>query len=126
MDEQEYNMLNSIKSLGQHYKEQYDQLKSVRTEIDYCSHVVDQCRQKFMSEFEQWYESIYGGPIVENMNEGPEDVLDIGEKFDRLQLERMSQEDPDSLPYYNAKKNTERRSQKIIKRAAVRVASRAV
>jgi kinesin family protein 6/9 len=40
--------------------------------------------------------------------------LDIGEKFDRLQIERMSAEDPDSLPYYNAKKNTQRRNQKKI------------
>jgi kinesin family protein 6/9 len=42
--------------------------------------------------------------------------LDIGEKFDRLQMERMSAEDPDSLPYYNARKNTERRNnQKVVK-----------
>lgn len=31
--------------------------------------------------------------------------MDVGEKFEKLQLERMSQEDPDSIPFYNAKKN---------------------
>ena len=36
--------------------------------------------------------------------------MDIGEKFDRLQMERMSLEDPDSLPFYNAKKNSDRRN----------------
>ena len=42
-------------------------------------------------------------------------MLDIGEKFDRLQLERMSQEDPDSLPFYNAKKNSDRRHVRAFK-----------
>jgi hypothetical protein len=40
-------------------------------------------------------------------------VMDIGERFDRLQIEKMSQEDPDSLPYYNARKNTERRNLRV-------------
>jgi kinesin family protein 6/9 len=54
-------MLHKIKRLRASYKESYDQLKALRSEIDYCSHLVDQCRQKFMTEFEQWYETIYGG-----------------------------------------------------------------
>lgn len=64
-----------------------------------------------MSEFENWFEGRYGGS---NENNAEKDVLDIGEKFDRLALERMSQEDPDSLPFYNAKKNIERKNQKIV------------
>jgi kinesin family protein 6/9 len=42
--------------------------------------------------------------------------LDIGEKFDRLQMERMALEDPDSLPFYNAKKNSDRKVIKGIKK----------
>lgn len=61
IDEEEYKMIESIKGLKQEYQKNYDDLKSIRSEIDYCSHLVDQCRQKFMTEFEQWYESIYGG-----------------------------------------------------------------
>lgn len=61
IDEEEYKMIQSIKTLKQDYQKSYDELKSIRSEIDYCSHLVDQCRQKFMAEFEQWYESIYGG-----------------------------------------------------------------
>lgn len=39
--------------------------------------------------------------------------MDVGEKFDKLQLERMISEDPDAIPFYNAKKNTERKQQKV-------------
>jgi kinesin family protein 6/9 len=48
-----------------------------------------------------------------------QDVLDIGEMFDRLQMERMSLEDPDSLPFYNAKKNSDRRNIKTVKKSPV-------
>ncbi len=44
-----------------------------------------------------------------------QDLLDIGEKFDRLQMERMALEDPDSLPFYNAKKS----SLKALKKAPI-------
>ncbi|KAJ1337107.1 hypothetical protein BSLG_006580 [Batrachochytrium salamandrivorans] len=50
----------------------------------------NQSRQKLMSEFEQWYESIYGSQNTDGGGTGVEDVLDIGEKFDILQMERMS------------------------------------
>jgi kinesin family protein 6/9 len=118
IDEEEYAMISSIKTLRENYDSLYDHLKALRSEIDYGTHLVDQCRQKFMSEFEQWYEVLYGGQILtDTSNQGGygigDDVLDIGEKFDKLQMERMAQEDPDSLAFYTAKKNTERRALKV-------------
>jgi kinesin family protein 6/9 len=47
-----------------------------------------------------------------------QDVLDVGEKFERLQIERMAQEDPDSLPFYNAKKNYEKGKVKLSKKSS--------
>ena len=32
------------------------------------------------------------------------DVLDVGEAFERLEMERVAAEDPDSLAYFNAQK----------------------
>jgi kinesin family protein 6/9 len=66
MDEEEFAMLKKIKVLRASYQDQYEQLKVVRSEIEYCSGLVDQCRQKFMAEFEQWYETIYGGQGNDN------------------------------------------------------------
>ncbi|KAJ3411524.1 Kinesin-like protein kif9 [Chytridiales sp. JEL 0842] len=115
IDEEEYELLEKLKTLKHQYREQFETLKQTRLDIQYCTKLVDQCRQKLMSDFEQWYEGIYGSqiPDLDAINGQSEDVMDIGEKFDRLQMERMSQEDPDSLPYYNARKNTERRILKV-------------
>ena len=111
-------MILALKKLKDTYREKFDQLRITRSEVEYCSKTTDQCRQKLMAEFEQWYENIYGAQIVEGDGGkgGIEDAMDVGEIFDRLQMERMSKEDPDSLPYYNAKKNTERRNQKAVKK----------
>ncbi|KAJ3301978.1 Kinesin-like protein kif9 [Kappamyces sp. JEL0829] len=113
IDQQEYQEIAQLKTLKEHYKKVFAQLRPLRAEIDYCHRLTDQCRQKLMTEFEQWYEASYS-PNPSEQSRGAEDVLDIGEKFDRLQMERMSLEDPDSLPFYNAKKNSDRRVTKGI------------
>lgn len=115
IDEEEYTALEKLKVLKQQYRDGVEQLKQTRLDIGYCSKLVDQCRQKLMTDFEQWYEVAYGHQLndIDAVSGQTDDVMDIGEKFDRLQLERMSQEDPDSLPFYNARKNTERRNQRI-------------
>lgn len=105
IDQQEYQSITLLKKLKDDYKGLYEALSPLRSDIEYCFKVTDQCRQKLMSEFEQWYESRYG-PQFSEQTRGADDLLDIGEKFDRLQMERMSLEDPDSLPFYNAKKIT--------------------
>ncbi|KAI8590910.1 P-loop containing nucleoside triphosphate hydrolase protein [Geranomyces variabilis] len=117
IDEEEYLFLNSLKQLKEEYRTRFDALRSTRADIEYCSRLVDQCRQKLMTEFEQWYEAQYGGQVPDDGSDGQvEDMMDIGEKFDRLQMARMSQEDPDSLPFYNARKNSVRKSQKVMQK----------
>jgi hypothetical protein len=39
--------------------------------------------------------------------------MDISEKFDKMQFERLLKEDPESVAFYNAKRNQERRLQKV-------------
>ncbi|KAJ3093130.1 Kinesin-like protein kif9 [Quaeritorhiza haematococci] len=112
IDEEEFVLLNNMKRLKQQYREQFDQLRQTRSDVEYCSRLIDQCRQRLMTEFEQWFEAISGGQVSDTNDQSRgsmEDVLDIGEKFDKLQMERMSNEDPDSLPYYNARRKMERR-----------------
>jgi kinesin family protein 6/9 len=113
IEEAESEIIKKLKTLKESYKSQYETLKEIRSDIDYTTRTTDACRLKIMSEFENWFESRYGGT---NETNAEKDVLDIGEKFDRLAHERMSLEDPDSLPFYNAKKNIERKSQKIVVR----------
>ncbi|KAJ1555029.1 Kinesin-like protein kif9, partial [Cladochytrium tenue] len=111
IDEEEYAGLERLRTLKQTYRDLVDRLRQARLDVSYCARLVDQCRQKLVLDFDQWYEATYGRlpADLDAVDAQSEDLMDIGERFERLQFERMSQEDPDSLPYYNARKNTTRR-----------------
>lgn len=68
IDEEEFVWLNQLKELKQTYRKTYDSLKQVRADMDYCNKLVDQCRQKLMTEFEQWYDNTYGPQLANDVN----------------------------------------------------------
>ncbi|KAJ3024345.1 Kinesin-like protein kif9 [Thoreauomyces humboldtii] len=116
IDEEEYTFLTTLQTLKTSYRTLFTALLQTRSEITYCSALVDQCRQKLMAEFEGWYEAQYGGAAVGGADDNgaiAEDVMDVGEKFERMQVARMAREDPDSLPFYNARKSEGRKVGKI-------------
>lgn len=117
IDEDEFQHVKKIKELKAKYRENYNELQNIKSEVTYCEKLVNQCRQRLLSEFDSWYaesflgpdeqiaSSVPGGRKVSQEGYVPEDEQ---EKFDRLQLELLM-EHPDSVPYYNAKMQTERR-----------------
>ncbi|XP_074641971.1 kinesin-like protein KIF9 [Tubulanus polymorphus] len=117
--EEEFLEIKKLKELKHQYKSDYAELKDLKTEVQYCQKLVDQCRQKLIQEFDNWYsESFLDNPDIQTSAEHgfgtrsgilPQTMMeDDGEKFDRLQMELMM-ENPDSVPYYNAKMRTQRR-----------------
>lgn len=109
IDEDEYELLRKVKDLKSTYRRDYEDLLNTKSEVMYCEKLVNQCRHRLVTEFENWYsESFLGAddePKGGREGQVPEDEQ---EKFDRLQLELLM-EHPDSVPYYNAKMQTERR-----------------
>lgn len=110
IDEDEYELLRKIKELKLRYRRDYEELLNTKSEVIYCEKLVSQCRQRLLSEFDNWYaESFLGddnaAPTIGRVVQVPEDEQ---EKLDRLQLDLLM-EHPDSVPYYNAKMQTERR-----------------
>lgn len=109
INEDEYELLRKVKDLKSRYRRDYEDLLNTKSEVMYCEKLVNQCRQRLVTEFENWYsESFLGAddePKGGREGQVPEDEQ---EKFDRLQLELLM-EHPDSVPYYNAKMQTERR-----------------
>uniref|UniRef100_A0A3Q3F715 Kinesin-like protein n=1 Tax=Labrus bergylta TaxID=56723 RepID=A0A3Q3F715_9LABR len=48
--------LRELKAL---YRQRYEVLRDIKAEVNYCQHLVDQCRVRLLSEFENWYEKSY-------------------------------------------------------------------
>ncbi|PNW77229.1 hypothetical protein CHLRE_10g427750v5 [Chlamydomonas reinhardtii] len=66
LDAEEYDVLMRIKELKSSYKENYNELQVVKSEVDYTQGLVDQCNKELLLEFAQWYESTYGRPPADD------------------------------------------------------------
>jgi dsDNA-specific endonuclease/ATPase MutS2 len=105
-DQEELESLGKLRNLKHVYREAYEQLQFLRREIEYITRSVERGREKLLTEFEMWYTDMYMKAASESKEESPdsEDVLDYQEKFDKLEQERIMQEDPESIHFYNARK----------------------
>ena len=55
ISEEEYLEIRRLKDLKQAYRADFDELKNLKSEVMYCQKLVDQTRQKLISEFDNWY-----------------------------------------------------------------------
>ncbi|KAK2499611.1 hypothetical protein MC885_004708 [Smutsia gigantea] len=123
IDEEEFMLILKLKDLKEQYRTEYQDLCNLRAEIQYCQHLVDQCRHRLLTEFDIWYNESFiipedmqvalkpGGNIRPGMVPASR-IISLGEddqdKFRDLQ-QMMLPEGPDSISFYNAKVKTERK-----------------
>ncbi|XP_067386554.1 kinesin-like protein KIF9 isoform X2 [Emydura macquarii macquarii] len=55
IDEEEFLLVMKLKDLKKQYRSDFDELRDLKAEVQYCQHLVDQCRNRLISEFEIWY-----------------------------------------------------------------------
>nr|XP_025036083.1 kinesin-like protein KIF9 isoform X2 [Pelodiscus sinensis] len=123
IDEEEFLLVMKLKSLKKQYRSDFDELRDLKAEVQYCQHLVDQCRNRLISEFEIWYNESF--LIPEEVQEAlkPRGAIRPGmipmnrvlcldedeqERFDRLQGEVLPS-CPDSTAFYNAKMKTDQK-----------------
>ncbi|CAI9159781.1 unnamed protein product [Rangifer tarandus platyrhynchus] len=123
IDEEEFLLILKLKDLKKQYRMEYQDLRDLRAEIQYCQHLVDQCRHRLLTEFDIWYnESFFvpedlqmalrpGGSIRPGMMPLSK-IVSLGEddqdRFSQLQ-QTMLPEGPDSVSFYNAKVKMEQK-----------------
>ncbi|XP_070947685.1 kinesin-like protein KIF9 isoform X5 [Macaca nemestrina] len=124
IDEEEFLLILKLKDLKKQYRSEYQDLRDLRAEIQYCQHLVDQCRHRLLMEFDIWYNESFvipedmqmalkpGGSIRPGMVPVNR-IVSLGEddqdKFSQLQ-QRVLPEGPDSISFYNAKVKTEQKN----------------
>eukprot|EP00743_Colponemidia_sp_Colp-15_P002044 GILK01002218.1.p1 GENE.GILK01002218.1~~GILK01002218.1.p1 ORF type:complete len:798 (-),score=158.56 GILK01002218.1:119-2200(-) len=112
IDEEEYAQIRKLRELKKDYRDAFDALKMIKSDLVVIEHNIEQVTQRLVLEFEDWFNKTYHqdtSPMddirgAEDENVGDQDVLDDGEKFDRMELARIEQEDPDAVAFYNARK----------------------
>ncbi|KAM5314707.1 kinesin-like protein KIF9 isoform 2-T4 [Glossophaga mutica] len=123
IDEEEFLLILKLKDLKKQYRSEYQDLRDLRAEIQYCEHLVDQCRHRLLTEFDIWYNESFlipedmqvalkpGSSIRPGMVPASR-IVSLGEddqdKFSQLQ-QMMLPDGPDSISFYNAKVKTEQK-----------------
>lgn len=131
LDEGEFNLLQQLQGLKQSYRRDHQRLSEQRQDVSYCDALVAQCRDKLLTEFDEWYREAFGCQATNTTAAGqeattsalspPQDdqvsthpVLkyrphtDANEKFDAVCTHTLLQ-NPGSVSFYNARMQTEKR-----------------
>ncbi|KAM8926898.1 kinesin-like protein KIF9 isoform 3-T3 [Lycaon pictus] len=126
IDEEEFLLILKLKDLKKQYRTEYQDLRDLKAEIQYCQHLVDQCRHRLLMEFDIWYNESFFIPedIQVSLKPGSSirpgmvpisRIMSLGEddqdKFSQLQQTELP-EGPDSFSFYNAKVKTEQKRKK--------------
>ncbi|XP_071777619.2 kinesin-like protein KIF9 [Centroberyx gerrardi] len=126
LDEPEVTLVLHLRQLKARYRQRYEELRSTKAELNYCQHLVDQCRVRLLTEFENWYKESFllpeevlamlrtGGPMqsgIITMDKTLTQEEDDQELFERLQYELLV-DSPSAVSFYNAR-------HKILKRVGI-------
>ncbi|XP_061096153.1 kinesin-like protein KIF9 [Conger conger] len=120
LEEAELALLLSLQKLKGQYRQHYKELCSTKAEVNYCEHLVDQCRTRLLSEFESWYnESFLIPEEAQVMLRAGEPTIRPGlipmakalaleeddqEHFDHLRSKLLTS--PGAISYFNAHDKT--------------------
>ncbi|KAG7231205.1 hypothetical protein INR49_012036, partial [Caranx melampygus] len=106
-EEPDATLLLQLKELKSLYRQRYQALHDVKAEVNYCEHLVDQCRVRLLSEFETWYEKTI---LL------PEEELDMSMDKNLTQREENQSENltdsPSAESFYSARCRTLKRGRK--------------
>ncbi|XP_035512922.1 kinesin-like protein KIF9 [Morone saxatilis] len=103
LQEPEATLLKKLRELKAQYRQRYNVLGDIKAEVNYCQHLVDQCRVRLLSEFENWYKKSFL-VLEEELDITPEKAL-TEEDAD----EQLSPHNPSSESFYNARYRTLKR-----------------
>ncbi|KAJ8375026.1 hypothetical protein SKAU_G00056060 [Synaphobranchus kaupii] len=120
LEEAELALLLRLQDLKGQYRHQYKELRSTKAEVNYCEHLVDQCRTRLFSEFESWYNESFlipeetqailraGGPTIQPglipMAKALALEEDDQEHFEHLRSQLLTS--PGAISYFNAHDRT--------------------
>ncbi|GLC42055.1 Kinesin heavy chain [Pleodorina starrii] len=116
LDSEVYALVQELKSLKAQYRTDFDSLKAAREELEPQIQAVAVARGALLEAFDRWAAG-QSDMVLKRMaaaGRAPgspgggeeEDELDAGEAFERMQLARITERDPDSLAYHAAMRRT--------------------
>lgn len=110
IDEEEFALLKEVKDTKKVYKEKMTERKALSEELVYLKGLSERAKMSLCNNFLEWYKETY--PETDQTPDEDDEVLDDGEQFDKLELDRVMADNPESVPYYNARKTMKQKHHK--------------
>ena len=98
VDEEEFRLMKDLREAKRSYKNGFERLQKMKQAINNAQMKVARIRDEFASSFLHRQNDEADG------RDGDADQLDDQEAFDRLETQRVMDEDPDSLAFFHAQK----------------------
>jgi len=113
IDEEEYAAMTELKKRKASYRDTFEKLRSGKHKVTDLQASVQSNKERLLEEFDGWYLQTYGPePVaaVKEENSGPVygpggDMLDPDEAFEKLEVERIMENNPQSFAFTQAAKH---------------------
>lgn len=113
VDEEEFRMMKSEQEAKREYRTKFARLKALRVDIEHYTQESAKIRAELMDEFNDWYASATGDDLDDpNKSKKNDDRMDEGEMFEKMEIDRVMEEDPDSVSYFLAQKKLDKTRRK--------------
>ena len=99
IDEEEYLCLKSIKELKKEFRPLREKYDALSLKKKFTSESIGAMETNLLQKFQNWFTNFR---VTDESK--IEDQLDDGEKFDLLEIERISSHDPESVAFFKASK----------------------
>ncbi|UPR05061.1 kinesin [Chloropicon primus] len=116
VDEEQYKYMQSLKTAKRNYREVYQKVRDSQLQVQTCSRDVVAAKVDLYKRFNDWYPRTMANVVsrdelLAKMNslsvqaDEENELLDASEHFDKVEMQRIILEDPDSLAFHTAKKS---------------------
>jgi len=113
IDEEEYAAMTELKKRKTSYRDSFERLRATKHKLTDLTAAVQSNKERLLEEFDRWYVTTYGEEpreAVKEENSGPVfgpggDLLDPDEAFEKLEVERIMEDNPKSFAFSQASKH---------------------
>ena len=112
VDEEEFRMMKEEQDAKRNYRKNFNVLKELRINIEQLTRQVQAKRAELVRSFDEWYATATGEDLNEGKDGKSDDRMDEGEMFEKMEIDRVMEEDPESVAFFLAQKNLDKARRK--------------
>ena len=110
VDEEQYKLASSLKAAKRGYRDVYRRIREAQLGMQSRSRDVVEAKMELFRRFNEWFAQARADETLTLRAAGlggadEEELLDASEQFDRVEMQRIILEDPDSVSFHTAKKS---------------------